>query len=102
MRTGSLKSLGYSPQARRDLAAIGRFIGHDNPVRARSFVDELIARAEQVAARLLSFRARDDLKLGLRSAVQKRYLIPFRNSDEEVRVVRVVHSAQDLGSLDYD
>lgn len=97
-----MKPLGYSPQARRDLAAIGRFIARDNPARARSFVDELIAKAEQVAARPLSFRARDDLKPGLRSAVHKRYLVLFRDLQEEVRVVRVVHSAQDLSSLSFD
>jgi plasmid stabilization system protein ParE len=32
----------------------------------------------------------------LRAAIHGRYLIPFRDLDAEVRIVRIVHGARDL------
>ena len=50
----------------------------------------------EVAERPGSFPARDELHKGLRSA---RHLIFFVEAGDEVRVVRVLHSARDLPGI---
>ena len=87
------------PAARMDLIEIGDFIALDNPERAASFVAEIEARMIEVAERPGSFPARDDLHRGLRSARHGRYLIFFVEAGDEVRVVRVLHSARDLPGI---
>ncbi|MCP3055456.1 type II toxin-antitoxin system RelE/ParE family toxin [Aurantimonas marianensis] len=53
------------------------------------------AKAWQAAHGPRSFRARDDISPGLRAAVHGRYLLFFRELDDEVRIVRVLHGARD-------
>lgn len=84
------------PAARADLLEIGDFIAQDDPRRAASFVAEIEAKMRAAAERPLSFPARDELHEGLRAARHGRYLIFFVEVGEEVRVVRVLHGAQDL------
>ncbi|MFZ4411283.1 MAG: type II toxin-antitoxin system RelE/ParE family toxin [Paracraurococcus sp.] len=91
-----MKRLVFSPAARADLVAIALYIAEDNPDRAFSFVAELEAKAHQAAERPASFPARDDVCPGLRAARHGRYLLFFRESLEEVRIVRVLHGARDL------
>ena len=90
-----MKRLTFSPVARADLLAIARHIAEDNPDRALSFVAELEAKAAQAAERPGSFPA-SDVAPGLRSIVYGRYLLLFRELADEVRIVRVLHSARDL------
>lgn len=91
-----MKRLGFAPEARADLAAIAVYIGRDNPDRALSFIAELEARAAQAAERPQSFPARDDISPGLRSVPHGSYRILFRDLPDEVRVVRVLHTARNL------
>ncbi len=85
------------PVARRDIEEIGDFIALDNPTRASSFVAEIERTiVGKVALRPESFPGRDDLAADLRVAVQGRYLIFFTASDDEIRIVRVLHGARDL------
>lgn len=94
-----MKRLGFSPAARADLIGIGRYIAEDDPIRAESFVAELESKARQAAERPLSFIAREDLGPGLRAAVHGRYVLFFRELADEVRIVRVLHGARDLGRI---
>lgn len=91
-----MKPLGFAPVAREDLDAIALYIAEDNPERALSFVAELEARAALAAERPNSFPARDELAPGLRSILHGRYVLFFRELDDEVRIERVLHGAQDL------
>ena len=91
-----MKRLEIAPAARADLKAIESYIGADDPHRAVTFVEELVATANKVAERPLSFPARNDLGRGLRAASHGRYLILFRDLQHEVRIVRVLHGARDL------
>jgi toxin ParE1/3/4 len=94
-----MKRLGFAPAARDDLRAIGAYIAQDNPVRALSFVAELEAKARQIAETPRGFPMREDISAGLRAAVHGRYLLLFRELEDEVRIVRVVHGMRDLGGL---
>jgi len=91
-----MKRLVFAPAARDDLMTIGLFIAADNPARAESFVAELEAKARQLAERPASYPARDDISPGLRAAVHGRYLLLFRDFENEVRIIRIVHGARDL------
>ncbi|MBA3810917.1 MAG: type II toxin-antitoxin system RelE/ParE family toxin [Caulobacteraceae bacterium] len=94
-----MKRLAFAPAARADLMSIGRYIAEDDPARAESFVAELESKARQAAERPLSFAAREDLAPGLRAAIHGRYVLFFRDLAHEVRVVRVLHGARDLGQI---
>jgi len=94
-----VKRLGYAPQALIDLQEIALFIARDNPQRSLTFIAELEAKAEAAALRPDSFRERAEISPGLRAAVHGRYLILFRDLGKEVRIIRVIHSARDLGRL---
>lgn len=91
-----VKRLVFSPAAQAGLVAIALYIAEDNPDRAISFVADLEDKAHQAAERPASFPARDDASPGLRAAKHGRYLLFFRESQEEVRIVRVLHGARDL------
>jgi len=94
-----VKRLGFAPEAVADLREIALYIADDSPQRALTFVAELEQKATEAALRPLTFRERSDISPGLRAIVHGRYLIFFRDLADEVRIVRVVHSARDLGRL---
>ncbi|MFA7603536.1 MAG: type II toxin-antitoxin system RelE/ParE family toxin [Novosphingobium sp.] len=85
--------------ARIDLRDIATYIARDNPGRSESFVEELIARIETVAARPSSFPARNEWGEGIRSALHGRYVIVFRVGDDLVEILRILHGARDINSL---
>lgn len=87
------------PRAAADLEEIAEFIARDNPVRAVSFIDELMGVCAGVEERPRGFRRRDDLAKGLRQAVHGRYLILFTADDHGVVIERVVHGARRLEDL---
>ena len=94
-----MKPLGYAPEALADLREIALYIADDNPGRALTFIAELERRAAEAASRPLSFRERPEISPGLRAIGHGRYLIFFRDMEDEVRVVRVVHGARDISRL---
>lgn len=97
-----MKALGYAPNAIVDLEEIIDHIALDDPARALTFVAELEAKAAQTAERPKSFRSREELGPGIRSAVHGSYIIFFRELDTEVRIVHVVHGRRDLRKLTFD
>jgi len=95
-----LPRLVFSPRAEADLEGIGEYIGRDNPAQAISFLDELRAHCDRIAATPGSYPAREDLAAGLRMAVHGRYLILFRTNPDGVRIERILHGARRLrGSI---
>ena len=89
-----MKRLGLSPSARSDLEEIAAYIARDNPLRAESFVLELIVKFRKLAKHPEIYRP--EIGPGIRQALHGRYLILFRDEPAEVRVERVIHSARDL------
>ncbi len=88
-----------SEAAKADLRDITIYISRDNPERAASFVEELIAKMQVVGERPLSFAAKDDLHTGMRSATHGRYRIVFRSDGAKVTILRVLHGARDIRSI---
>ncbi len=86
--------------ARDDLEAIGGFIAEDNPLRADSFVTELLERCGSLAIRperypvATHWRGRE-----LRRCPFGKYLILYSIRDEELEINHIVHSARDYMRL---
>lgn len=98
-RSPNVAKYRLAPQANADLRAIADYIIDDNPARAISFVDELTAKFRVIAERPMSFRSRDDLRTGLRSALHGKYLILFRIEEETVHILRVLQGARNLTAI---
>lgn len=94
-----MKRLVFTPAARADLTDIHDYIAADNPQRAVSFIDEIEHRCVDIAGRPKQFALRQELGAGVRSAPHGRYVILFRELDDRVRILRVLHSARDLPAL---
>lgn len=89
----------WRPKAREDLRGIVRYIGKDNPTRARSFGQELRDKALPLAAQHpeLGRSGRPDLPDSVRELVAHRdYIAFYRVLDETrtVKILRVKHAAQ--------
>jgi toxin ParE1/3/4 len=87
------------PKAIADLEAIGDFIAADDPARAVSFIDELMALCSRIAERPEAFQRREDIAKGLRQAVHGRYLALFTATADGAVIERVVHGARRLEDL---
>ena len=95
------RRLVLSPRAVTDLEQIADYIARESLTRAASFVSELAAKCEAVAATPEVYPPREDLAPGLRMAVHGRYLVFFRDQPgkDTVRIERVLHGARYLPRL---
>lgn len=91
--------LEFSPESQLDLLEIADFIARDNPVRARSFVDELESDCNRLTTQPGIGAPRPELCDGVRMLPHGRYLVFYRVDDDVVLIVRVLHSARDLDTL---
>lgn len=88
-----------SRRAERDLAEISGYIALDNPTKAYEFEEALLARARQIAAAPLAFRARPELGEGIRPCPLGHYVLFYTVSGRHVRIERILHGARDLDAL---
>lgn len=85
----------FSDAVKRDLDAILRYIGSDNPRRAVSFVREIRNHCMQLG----SFPESYPVFAGdIRRVVHGQYLVFYRVTDE-VEIIRVLHGATDYESI---
>jgi toxin ParE1/3/4 len=92
----------FSPIARDDLMEIALHIAADNPTRALTFVDELEERCASLGNAPGIGTARPELGEGIRMLPHGRYLIFYRQTQQSVRIERVMHSARDIGRDDLE
>ena len=91
-----------SGASRDDLDNIFDYIAKDSLEEAEQFVLELVRQMEKLAISGVTGRNRDELITGLRS-------FPFRNrcfyffiGNDELLVVRILHSRQFVGLADFE
>ncbi len=89
----------FTPIAEADLGDIAYFIARDDPGRAASFVDEIIAHCHEVAVQPGIGRNRLELGQGVRSIPHGQNIIFYRIADDGIEVVRVLHGARDIDAL---
>ncbi len=87
----------WSPQALRDLDAIGEHVGRSSAQDARSLVARLYAAGGVLEAFPGMGRAVPEVELGhIRELVREGYRIVYFVAGEDVEVLAVLHSRQDL------
>jgi toxin ParE1/3/4 len=86
--------------ARSDLIAIGEFIQQQNPVRAITFVNELLNRCNEIAdmPRAYPLVPRYE-RWGVRRRVYQNYLIFYRIREELIEIIHILNGAQDYEVL---
>jgi toxin ParE1/3/4 len=89
----------WSPRSRRDLLEIGRFIGRDDPVAARRWVEQLRERARAAAAVPLAGRKTPEFdREDIREVLVRTYRIIYRVREGEIQVLTVLEGRRLLGS----
>jgi plasmid stabilization system protein ParE len=89
--------------ARDDLARIGDYIARDSPVRARSFVRELLHKARQIGDMPRRFPLVSRYEQGgVRRRLYGDYLIFYRIEADRNTIIHILHSAQDYGRFLFD
>jgi len=86
-------------RAEDDLLEIWAYIAADNPAAADRVLDRIEDVFGRIAAHPQLGAARPDLADGLRYSVSGNYLVLYRQVDDAVEIVRVVHGGRDLPSL---
>jgi len=83
-----------------DLEDISDYISLENPVRAKSFIEELRAACDGILEipRGYPLVPRHE-QFGIRRKVHGNYLIFYRISGETIEVIHVLHGARDYESL---
>lgn len=88
-----MPAVEWSARALRSLDSIGEHIAGDNPERARSFVQAVFRKVEDLAR--FPFLARPSEKPDVREfVVDRHYLVSYRVGRERVEILQVWHTAQ--------
>lgn len=90
----------YTDIARQDIRAIGHHIRRHNPLRAESFVRDMLASCRELPSMPDAFpvypRAGNET---LRRRVFGQYLIFYIVSEDAVTIVRILHGARDAARI---
>lgn len=92
----------FSDAARDDLVDIAVYIAQDSPARALTFVDEIEEHCRKLARTPNIGAPRTELGKDLRMLPHRRYLTFYRVEDNHVRILRILHSARDIGGDEFD
>ena len=93
--------LELSDRAERDLKVMRRWMRREG-LDPRSFLDDLVSKAEQIAELGLQSASRPGLPPDVRAFPYKRRLLCYRIEGDVVRLVRFLHQSQNYGPEDFD
>ena len=96
------RELIVTDTARADLDGIYDYIAADSPDSAARLITRLDTAMHKAARSGTTGVPRDWVRPGLRALIVGNYLIYFRLADNALTVIRVVHSAQDIGAMSFD
>lgn len=87
-------------EALGDLEQIGDYIARDSPVRARTFVAELMTAARRIGEIPQGFPLVPRYEShGVRRRVHRAYLIFYRVEADRVSILHILHGARDYEAL---
>lgn len=89
---------GYtlSPRALRDLQRISDYVNSNNRTAARRLLAGFRTTFEMLAATPGAGRRRDELAPAVRGFPSRGYVILYRETDDTVEILRVLHGSQDI------
>jgi toxin ParE1/3/4 len=86
-----MSQVRWSPQARRDLIELGRYIGQDDPMAARQWIERLREHARAAAAVPLAGRMTPEFgREDIREVLVRTYRIIYRVRQGEIQVLTVI------------
>jgi plasmid stabilization system protein ParE len=92
--------VGWAPRAEDDLHGIFLYIlNAGSPLAASRHVQEIAERGDRLAAFPFAGRARDDVRIGVRTLPFKNVLFVYEVLGRSVRILRVLGQAQDYEQL---
>lgn len=91
----------FSPVARADLQDIWNYIADDSTFQADRLVEKFRVKFEYLAKWNTLGRPRPELGKDCRSYPFGKYCFYFRPFEGGIEVIRVLHSARDLGQIDF-
>ena len=94
-----MRKITRKPQAKRDLFDIWDYIAEDNLIAADRVIDSLEEKIRYLADNPRLCPARPDIAHGIRYLPVGSYLIFFREIEDGVDIVRVVHGARNIEAL---
>lgn len=86
-------------RAEDDIAETWSYIAEDSEAQADAFIGQLTSQFELLALRPTLGRPRGELASLLRSSPIGRYVIYYKPIAGGISVVRVLHSARDIGRI---
>lgn len=91
------RRLFWAPAAKRDLRDIWRYYARiASPDVADNLLREISRAAERAGENPLAWRARDEIRPGLRSVLARPYTIFYRLQEDTAEIVRVLHERRDF------
>ena len=75
------------------------FIASDNPSIADAFIDFIYNKCELLSESPNIGRKRDEILIGLRCLVVKKYIIFYRIKKNSLEIVRILNGYRDIDSL---
>lgn len=95
--------MGYftrTAKAEEDLIEIWMYVANDNPEAADKLIEQIDAKCQMLADNPAIGQARSDIASGLRYFPARNYLILYRQLNEGVEIVRIVHGARYLPNIE--
>jgi toxin ParE1/3/4 len=87
----------WAPAAKRDLRDIWRYYTRiASPDIADNLLREIGRAVERAGENPLAWRARDEVRPGLRSVLAHPYTVFYRIRDDAVEIARVLHERRDF------
>jgi toxin ParE1/3/4 len=94
-----MRTVIQSPEAQDDISEQLAYLDARSPAAALRFAADIEARPQMLAGQPTMGRARDDLAPGLRSTVVGKFILVYTFTEDELRVVRVLHRSSDIGRI---
>lgn len=87
-----------SPRAKRDVRGILKYLAERYESAAAQFATDLADRMRLIAGQPRMGRARDDPGVGFRTVVVGRYVVVYSFTDDDLRILRIIHGSRDVPS----
>ncbi len=90
--------MGYrlSRRAQTDVEEIVGYIGIENPAAAERLIGRFMERFALLDTQPLSGSPREKVGAGLRRIVVGSYLVFYRVDDQEIEILRILHSRRNI------
>ena len=92
---------GINPlsEAEQDLVEIWIYIAEDNPVNADCYVEKLYKKGQLLAENPMIGTERNELMQELRSFPVDHYVLYYRERNQTLEMIRVLHASRDIYSI---